>query len=89
MRVHGFQFPWHPLQILAWIIKIIYSGGYFVWYISVLPLPASITLGAIIGALLISLYICTFIVSIVNPADTLNKVRPDSELFCHICKITV
>ena len=78
MRKNGFQWPWHPYQILSWVafVFFIIAGVYLVGM--VVPTPFNIIFYIISAAMELSIVLLTIFTTVIDPADDFKDVHVNS-----------
>lgn len=75
VRKNGLQCPWHPYQILSYIVYLLFITGGVILLGLPLPLPYAVAFFVVFALVIIAVGVCAMITTIVNPADTFNNTH--------------
>ena len=77
MRKNGFQWPWHPYQVLSWVAFVVFviAGVYLVGM--VVPTPFNIIFYIISAAMELSIVLLTIFTTVIDPADDFKDANVD------------
>jgi hypothetical protein len=94
MRTHGFERPFHPLQVLSWVV---FGVDVFIYIVFVLPIIETIAARVVVGLLYVTsvvvLVYFTAKATACDPVDPHVRIQDDSQLrdenesmpFCTMC----
>ena len=69
MRKNGFQWPWHPYQVISWVLFVVIVAAGIAFVGRVVPRPYNILFTVVTTLLELSIVALVVITTAINPAD--------------------
>ena len=69
MRKNGFQWPWHPYQVISWVLFVVIVAAGIAFVGMVVPRPYNILFTVVTTLLELSIVALVVITTVINPAD--------------------
>ena len=69
MRKNGFQWPWHPYQVISWILFVVFVAAGVIFVGMVVPAPYNILFTVATTLLELSIIVLVVVTTAINPAD--------------------
>lgn len=77
MRKNGFQWPWHPYQVISWALFAVVVAAGIVFVGMVVPRPYNILFTIVTTLLEVSIVTLVVITTAINPADDFADTNVD------------
>eukprot|EP00659_Diplonema_papillatum_P020023 gene20023-30815_t len=94
-RRHGFHRPWHPFQIVSWVLFVFFFACSGLFVLPVLPHPLHYVFSGVIFVAYIVIIWSNYRAAITDPADPGTKCEESVSLYrdihvpaakCYVCK---
>ena len=69
MRKNGFQWPWHPYQVISWVLFVFVVAAGVVFVGMVVPSPYNVLFTVVTTLLELSIVALVAVTTAINPAD--------------------
>ncbi|KAK8832024.1 hypothetical protein WA577_005122, partial [Blastocystis sp. JDR] len=85
-RKNGLQCPWHPYQILSYIVYLLFIVGGVILLGMPLPLPYAMAFFVVFAVVVAAVGVCAMVTTVVNPADDFKNTHLEKGHYCYVCR---
>ncbi|KAK8792569.1 hypothetical protein WA588_005061 [Blastocystis sp. NMH] len=86
VRKNGFQWPWHPYQVISWVLFVVIVAAGIAFVGMVVPRPYNILFTVVTTLLELSIVALVVITTAINPADDFEDTNIEKGHYCFVCR---